>query len=260
MVRGKELGSIPAKRFFCYQPVKETIWWLSPPELGKLGVRKLFSVKNQTVDISGFVGHTVLCHNHSALQVWRKRSRRQQGTEGRRLYPHTASQSRPWVRSAQEPPFSKAYSFNKRNFLHKLLHSCDSLWDAYPFSSAGAGCPSFTGFWGFFSLFFRYSFSFSALSRYSVHFALILCLALSPCASSSEGKCKRFFPSVFFTDRFKLLRHTFQTRKIYFGGERKDHLWFIIIKWWSIFSDPSSGRVQHWVRVRKSSEQDTGIL
>lgn len=69
MVRGKELGSIPAERFFCYQPVKEVICWLSPPELGKLGVRKLFSVKNQTVDISGFVGHTVLCHNHSALQV-----------------------------------------------------------------------------------------------------------------------------------------------------------------------------------------------
>ena len=132
---------------------------------------------------------------NSALQVWHKRSHIQ-GPEGRRPYPHTTSVTKAGGGSdlAQESSYSNAYSFNKRNPLHKHLHSCDSLWGTYPFSSAGAGCPSFTGFWGFFSLFFRYSFSLSALSRYSAHFALILCLALSLCASSSEGKCKRVFP------------------------------------------------------------------
>lgn len=151
---------------------------------------------------------------------------------------------------AQEPPFPKAYS----SFLHRLLHSWDSLWDAYPFSSAGAGCPSFTGFWGFFSLFFRCSFSFSALSRYSVHFALILCLALSPCASSSEGKRKRFFPSVFFTDRFKLSDTLFK-ENLYWRRQKRSSLvhrnqMMIDLSWFFLWqgSTVSTSQKKFWAR------------
>ena len=56
----------------------------------------------------------------------------------------------------------------------------------HPFSSDW--WDSLTGLAGLASFFFRYSFSFSARSRYSAHFALMLCLALSPWASSVQNQ------------------------------------------------------------------------
>lgn len=190
------------------------------------------------------MGHTVLCHSRSALRSWQEEAQTAGRWREEAVSPHSIRKravGQPWPRSHPflKPivlSFTDSCTLGIRSETHTPSRRRGPA--APPSPASGASSLSSSGAPSASPLCQGTPYTSPWYSAWLYHLVLHLV----------KGNARDSFLQ--YSLQTGLNSQTHFSRKIYIGGERKDHLWFIVIRWWSISPDSSSGRVQQWVRVR----------